>query len=461
MRLPRPRGPAARATGCRRCEPAPPPGGAPWPGTASRPGPAPTPARRQGAVTTRRRCRPGHQPSDSGDERHQPRRAGDLARRGQDGAASRGRRLQPTRRRPCGRRGRGGPRRSTSDASAPTRQAAVSRASSRGSCSAPATGRTSSTSTPSTWPISATSRSTSASSGNSTTSSSMALPATALEDVDADDVSAHGTDAAGDRRRARRVGPAATGARRTSTSWPGTYGSGVNGGFRSERLCEPRAVLRRPRPYILDRSVKCVPTVPLVDAPPHAAGRQRRSQLMAYATGTVRGQGYHPTSVAEIVDGLGVGKGVFYWYFTSKEELFVGDPPRRAARSAPPPARRRSATSPTPIRRIELGIRASTATGSTSTATSSTCSSSRPPRHGSPAALRRRRGHRGATPSCATSRTPSPTGASADGDPSPGPRRPRRDQPPGPRVHAPPQRAASARWPTPPSPSASVASTSG
>lgn len=32
--------------------------------------------------------------------------------------------------------------------------------------------------------------------------------------------------------------------------------------------------------------------------------------------------GYHPTSVAEIVAGLGVGKGVFYWYFESKEELF-------------------------------------------------------------------------------------------------------------------------------------------
>ncbi|MCU1453328.1 MAG: acrR3 [Acidimicrobiales bacterium] len=33
--------------------------------------------------------------------------------------------------------------------------------------------------------------------------------------------------------------------------------------------------------------------------------------------------GYHPTSVAEIVEGLSVGKGVFYWYFSSKEELFT------------------------------------------------------------------------------------------------------------------------------------------
>ena len=34
-------------------------------------------------------------------------------------------------------------------------------------------------------------------------------------------------------------------------------------------------------------------------------------------------RGYHPTSVSDIVESLGVGKGVFYWYFTSKDELFV------------------------------------------------------------------------------------------------------------------------------------------
>jgi len=34
-------------------------------------------------------------------------------------------------------------------------------------------------------------------------------------------------------------------------------------------------------------------------------------------------RGYHPTSVAEIVRAIGVGKGVFYWYFSSKEELFL------------------------------------------------------------------------------------------------------------------------------------------
>jgi len=68
--------------------------------------------------------------------------------------------------------------------------------------------------------------------------------------------------------------------------------------------------------------------------------------------------GYHPTSVAEIVQGLGVGKGVFYWYFESKEQLFLEilregqQELRRAQRQA-------IGEEPDPVRRIELGIRAS------------------------------------------------------------------------------------------------------
>ena len=50
-------------------------------------------------------------------------------------------------------------------------------------------------------------------------------------------------------------------------------------------------------------------------------GRERRTQLMDYAARRFAENGYHPTSVAEIVQGMGVGKGVFYWYFSSKEEL--------------------------------------------------------------------------------------------------------------------------------------------
>jgi AcrR family transcriptional regulator len=52
-------------------------------------------------------------------------------------------------------------------------------------------------------------------------------------------------------------------------------------------------------------------------------GKDRRDQLMAYAAERFAEQGYHPTSVSEIVSGLGVGKGVFYWYFESKEALFA------------------------------------------------------------------------------------------------------------------------------------------
>ena len=70
--------------------------------------------------------------------------------------------------------------------------------------------------------------------------------------------------------------------------------------------------------------------------------------------------GYHPTSVAEIVQSLGVGKGVFYWYFSSKEELVL-----EILRDAQHDLRRRQQQAiedePDPVRRIELGIRASMA----------------------------------------------------------------------------------------------------
>jgi len=68
-------------------------------------------------------------------------------------------------------------------------------------------------------------------------------------------------------------------------------------------------------------------------------------------------RGYHPTSVADIVAALGVGKGVFYWYFASKEELLAEllRASNRALRK-----RQQAAIEGTddPVRRIELGIRA-------------------------------------------------------------------------------------------------------
>src|SRR5215475_8889566 len=50
-------------------------------------------------------------------------------------------------------------------------------------------------------------------------------------------------------------------------------------------------------------------------------GQERRDQLLSCAATLFAERGYHPTSVADIVETLGVGKGVFYWYFSSKEEL--------------------------------------------------------------------------------------------------------------------------------------------
>jgi AcrR family transcriptional regulator len=79
---------------------------------------------------------------------------------------------------------------------------------------------------------------------------------------------------------------------------------------------------------------------------------------MEFAAHRFADNGYHPTSVADIVDGLGVGKGLFYWYFSSKEDLLL-----QILREAQHDLRRRQQQAigdePDPVRRIELGIRAS------------------------------------------------------------------------------------------------------
>ena len=87
-------------------------------------------------------------------------------------------------------------------------------------------------------------------------------------------------------------------------------------------------------------------------------GRERRQQILDESARLFAERGYHPTSVAEIVESLGVGKGVFYWYFESKEDLFLeilagsSQDLRRLQQSA-------IGDEPDPLRRIELGIRAS------------------------------------------------------------------------------------------------------
>ena len=91
-----------------------------------------------------------------------------------------------------------------------------------------------------------------------------------------------------------------------------------------------------------------------------ARGAERRRQLMDFAAARFAANGYHPTSVAEIVAGMGVGKGVFYWYFSSKEELFG-----EILRDAQHDLRRRQQAAigdePDAVARITIGIRASMA----------------------------------------------------------------------------------------------------
>jgi AcrR family transcriptional regulator len=86
-------------------------------------------------------------------------------------------------------------------------------------------------------------------------------------------------------------------------------------------------------------------------------GQERRDQLIRCAARLFAERGYHPTSVADIVEALGVGKGVFYWYFSSKEELLT-----ELLKSSHLSLRRRQQAAigdePDPLRRIELGIRA-------------------------------------------------------------------------------------------------------
>ncbi len=89
-----------------------------------------------------------------------------------------------------------------------------------------------------------------------------------------------------------------------------------------------------------------------------ARGQQRKDQLLAYGTARFAENGYHPTSVAEIVQGIGVGKGVFYWYFASKEEYFL-EILRDAQRDLRRSQQAAIANAATPIERIERGIRAS------------------------------------------------------------------------------------------------------
>lgn len=52
------------------------------------------------------------------------------------------------------------------------------------------------------------------------------------------------------------------------------------------------------------------------------AGLKRRAELMETAVRLAARQGFSRTRVSDIVGRVGVGQGVFYWYFESKDALF-------------------------------------------------------------------------------------------------------------------------------------------
>jgi AcrR family transcriptional regulator len=89
-----------------------------------------------------------------------------------------------------------------------------------------------------------------------------------------------------------------------------------------------------------------------------ARGQERRDELVQFATKRFAENGFHPTSVSEIVDGVGVGKGVFYWYFPSKDDLLL-EILRDALYDLRATQELAMAGATDPLHRLELGIRAS------------------------------------------------------------------------------------------------------
>src|SRR5262249_32593624 len=52
-------------------------------------------------------------------------------------------------------------------------------------------------------------------------------------------------------------------------------------------------------------------------------GRERKPQLLDAASALVETRGYAATRIADICQAAGVAKGLFYWYFETKEQLFA------------------------------------------------------------------------------------------------------------------------------------------
>jgi AcrR family transcriptional regulator len=87
-------------------------------------------------------------------------------------------------------------------------------------------------------------------------------------------------------------------------------------------------------------------------------GTKRRDQVMDTSLRLFADQGYHGTTVGDICDTLGVGKGVFYWYFESKEALFT-ELLQECLLKLRRAQRQEIEKVTQPVARIEHGIRAS------------------------------------------------------------------------------------------------------
>ena len=59
------------------------------------------------------------------------------------------------------------------------------------------------------------------------------------------------------------------------------------------------------------------------DRPPTEQGRERKQQLVDAAIALFAERGYSATRILDICDRAGVAKGLFYWYFPTKLDLFV------------------------------------------------------------------------------------------------------------------------------------------
>ena len=170
-------------------------------------------------------------------------------------------------------------------------------------------------------------------------------------------------------------------------------------------------------------------------------GQERREQLIACAARLFAERGYHPTSVADIVDDAGRRQGRLLLVLRSRRKSCSPSCSRRRTTSCASASSRRSATRPTRSA-ASSSASARRSSGSTSTASTSRSSSSRPPT---------RRSHR-CSPATARSRSPTRSAtsrtASSRADPR---RRPRDARPRDPRRRRradPPRTSSSATSPS-------------